>query len=76
MLHWEHGYRTHGYWLDANTRLGAVGIGPRGLWDGIYRWSVDRTGEYGESKSLRKAKIEVERRVLHNAELRRAHTEL
>lgn len=63
MPHWEHGYRTHGYWASASERLGAVGLGPRGRWDGVYRWSVDRTGEAGEATTLRQAKREVEQRT-------------
>lgn len=65
-LHWEHGYRCHGYWTDDNKRLGVVGLGPRNLWDGIYRWEVKMEGRNsikGESKTLRHAKNMVQRWV-------------
>ena len=74
--HWEHGYRTHGYWSDVSKkRLGAVGIGPRKLWDGIYRWWLDsrkHTDAAGEAKTLKAAKAAVERAVA--AEQQRPNT--
>lgn len=27
--YWEHGYRTHGYWLNSNKRLGYVSLTPK-----------------------------------------------
>jgi hypothetical protein len=63
--HWEHGYRCHGLWLDDRPkRLGCVGLGPRGLWDGLYRWYIDATREEGTTRTLRSAKKAVEQRVL------------
>jgi hypothetical protein len=62
-MHWEHGYRVHGLWDDAGKRLGAVGIGPRNLWDGVYRWWVDGCKTEGEAATLRAAKRAVERAV-------------
>jgi hypothetical protein len=60
--HWEHGYRTHGLWTDSNERLGAVALGPRFQWDGIYRYWIDaKPDEVHSAPTLRKAKREVER---------------
>ncbi len=57
---WEHGYRCHGLWLGSN-RLGRVSIGPKGLWDGLYRWELDgHPATSGEAKTLGKAKRQVE----------------
>ncbi len=62
--HWEHGYRVHGLWdEDTGQRVGAVGIGPRNLWDGIYRWYLDGSRLEGEAATLRAAKRAVERAV-------------
>ncbi len=63
-MHWEHGYRCHGLWLGIN-RLGRVSIGPRRLWDGIYRWELDGfPATSGEAETLRKAKRQVEEALL------------
>lgn len=61
-LHWERGYRSHGYW-KGDQRLGFIGIAPYGLHDGIYAWSIDETGEEGHAHSLRSAKRTVEKIV-------------
>jgi len=74
MAHWEHGYRTHGYWANDLLRLGTVDLGPRGLWDGMYRWSVDVTNESGEARTLRTAKRQVEQRV--RGETKKARREM
>lgn len=64
MTHWEHGYRVHGLWDDEGNRLGAVGLGPRGRWDGMYRWWTDTNPDIvGEEKTLWAAKDAVERAV-------------
>jgi hypothetical protein len=64
---WEHGYRGHGLWMEPNTRLGYVGLGPAGTWDGVYRWHVDKPEcgsvvvlEEGQAATLREAKRRVE----------------
>ena len=55
-LHWEHGYRTHGLWDENNNRHGAVGLGPRNLWDGVYHWWTDRHPDrVGKATTLRAA---------------------
>jgi hypothetical protein len=60
--HWEHGYRTHGLWTDANERLGAVSLGPRFQWDGTYRYWIDaKPDEVYSAPTLQKAKRAVER---------------
>lgn len=45
-------------------RVGFIGLGPRSLWDGIYRWSADgpsgETISHGEAKSLSDARRQVE----------------
>jgi hypothetical protein len=60
--HWEHGYRCHGLWDDErpHVRVAAVDLGPRYGWNGIYRWSIDSTGERGEARTLRTAKRQAE----------------
>jgi hypothetical protein len=56
---WEHGLRSHGYWLG-NQRVGFVGLTPPGF-PVVYSWSLDRVPEeQGECKSLRAAKRRVE----------------
>jgi hypothetical protein len=71
-LHWERGYRTHGYWAGI-VRWGWVGLGPRGLTlasrDG-YAWEFTPHGivkkdpppeESGECRTLKEGKRIVER---------------
>jgi hypothetical protein len=58
---WERGHLSHGYWLG-KERLGAVTLGPKGEWDGVYRWQAgDRAGE---AATLEEAKRSVEQAVL------------
>jgi hypothetical protein len=67
MPRWERGYRCHGYWIE-NTRVGYVGLGPRGFFDGDYMWGLDGTQERGHAFSLRTAKRLVKQAYLrHNA---------
>ena len=61
---WERGFLSHGYW-SGKQRLGVVMLGPRGEWDGIYRWQAG-TSE-GKAKTLREAKQAVEQAVLVGA---------
>jgi hypothetical protein len=61
---WERGFLSHGYWLG-KTRLGVVTLGPRGEWDGIYRWQAGSSA--GKAKTLREAKQAVEQAVLVGA---------
>jgi hypothetical protein len=58
---WERGFQSHGYWLG-KERLGRVALGPRGEWDGIYRWQAG--SREGQAKTLREAKQAVEHAVL------------
>ena len=61
---WERGYLSHGYWLG-KERLGMVTLGPKGEWDGVYRWKAgDRAGE---ASTLDDAKHSVEQAVLFGA---------
>jgi hypothetical protein len=61
---WERGYLSHGYWLG-KERLGTVQLGPKGVWDGVYRW---RSGSHsGESATLGEAKRAVEQAALTGA---------
>lgn len=66
-LHWERGFRCHGYWLGT-TMFGRVSIGPRGFWkpaDG-YGWDLMMPGrpkQEGDLPTLREAKQQVERLV-------------
>ena len=57
---WERGYFQHGYWLG-NKRLGAVRLGPKGEWDGVYRWEAGT--QAGETATLKDAKQAVEQAV-------------
>jgi len=57
---WERGYFLHGYWLG-KKRLGAVKLGPKGEWDGIYRWEAGTHA--GETATLKDAKHAVEQAV-------------
>ncbi len=61
---WERGFLSHGYWLG-KTRLGSVKLGPRGEWDGIYRWQAGNRA--GQAPTLREAKQAVEQAVLVGA---------
>lgn len=58
---WERGYLGHGYWLGAE-RLGMVKLGPKGEWDGVYRWQAGNLA--GEATSLQDAKRAVENAIL------------
>lgn len=61
---WERGFQSHGYWLG-KKRLGVVRLGPRGEWDGLYRWEAGTRA--GEAPNLSKAKQAVEAAVLLRA---------
>ena len=61
---WERGYFQHGYWRG-KERLGAVRLGPKGEWDGIYRWEAGHRA--GETTTLKDAKQAVEQAVLVGA---------
>jgi hypothetical protein len=54
---WERGYFSHGYWLG-KAKLGEVKLGPKGEWDGRYRWQAGNRA--GESLTLDDAKRAVE----------------
>ena len=73
---WEHGYRCHGYWLEGQ-RVGCVGLGPRSVWDGIYRCGVWIPGIFKEVEferpTLKAAKAAVERAF--QMEWAKAHNE-
>ena len=57
---WERGYFSHSYWRG-QKKLGTVKIGPKGEWDGIYRWQAGT--HTGEASSLAAAKRLVEQAV-------------
>jgi len=61
---WERGYLGHGYWLG-RERVGLVKLGPKGEWDGVYRWQAGNHA--GEATSLQDAKRAVENAVLVGA---------
>lgn len=61
---WERGYFQHGYW-SGKKRLGTVRLGPKGEWDGIYRWEAGNHA--GETTTLKEAKQAVEQAVLVGA---------
>jgi hypothetical protein len=61
---WERGFQAHGYWLG-KERLGRVMLGPRGEWDGVYRWQAG--SREGQAKTLKEAKQAVEQAVLIGA---------
>ena len=61
---WERGFLSHGYW-SGEKRLGVVKLGPRGEWDGIYRWEAGNHA--GEAATLIEAKRAVEAAVLVGA---------
>ncbi len=58
---WERGYYSHGYW-SGKAKLGTVKVGPKGQWDGIYRWQGGN--HTGETSTLAQAKQAVEQSVL------------
>lgn len=63
-LHWEHGYRTHGYWPDDDplTRVGAVTLPPLHVTLHGYGWEVTVPGfptVSGRLPDLRSAKKQV-----------------
>jgi hypothetical protein len=57
---WERGYFQHGYWLR-KQRIGVVKLGPKGEWDGVYRWEAGTRA--GETATLKDAKQAVEQSV-------------
>ena len=61
---WERGYYSHGYWRGKD-KLGSVRLGPRGEWDGIYRWQAG--SHSGEATTLAEAKRAVETAALAGA---------
>ena len=61
---WERGYFLHGYWFG-KQRLGMVKLGPKGEWDGVYRWEAGTHA--GEAATLKEAKRAVEQAVLVGA---------
>jgi len=58
---WERGYYSHGYW-SGKDKLGSVKLGPKGEWDGVYRWQGGN--HVGEAATLAQAKQAVEQAVL------------
>ena len=58
---WERGYHSHGYW-SGKEKLGTVKLGPKGEWDGVYRWQAGN--QAGQSATLAQAKQAVEQVVL------------
>lgn len=58
---WERGYFLHAYW-QGKQRVGVVKLGPKGEWDGVYRWEAGTHA--GEATSLKDAKQAVEQAVL------------
>ena len=61
---WERGYFSHGYW-KGKKKIGSVKLGPKGEWDGVYRWEAGT--HRGESASLASAKQAVEQVVAFGA---------
>ena len=57
---WERGYFAHNYW-QGERKLGTVQLGPKGEWDGVYRWQAGT--RQGECSSLAAAKQAVEQMV-------------
>ena len=57
---WERGYFSHSYW-KRGKKLGTVKLGPKGEWDGVYRWEAGH--HIGESNNLATAKRAVEQAV-------------
>ena len=58
--YWERGYFSHSYWRRGK-KLGTVKLGPKGEWDGVYRWEAGH--HFGESNNLAAAKRAVEQAV-------------
>ena len=58
---WERGYYSHGYW-SGKDKLGTVKLGPKGEWDGVYRWQAGHHA--GDASTLAQAKQAVEQAVL------------
>ena len=58
---WERGYYSHGYW-SGKEKLGTVKLGPKGEWDGVYRWQAGN--QAGDAATLARAKQAVEQVVL------------
>lgn len=54
---WERGYFSHNYW-KGRRKLGMVKLGPKGDWDGTYRWQAGT--HFGEASTLAAAKQAVE----------------
>ena len=61
---WERGYYSHGYWRG-KEKLGTVKLGPKGEWDGVYRWLAGTHA--GEARTLAESKRSVEQAVLIGA---------
>lgn len=61
---WERGYYSHGLWRG-KEKLGTVKLGPRGEWDGTYRWQAG--SHAGEASTLHEAKRAVEAAALAGA---------
>jgi hypothetical protein len=57
---WERGYYSHSYWRGRH-KMGTVKLGPKGEWDGVYRWEAGH--HFGESNNLTAAKRAVEQAV-------------
>lgn len=57
---WERGYFSHVYW-KRDQKLGTVKLGPKGEWDGTYRWEAGNHA--GEATTLEAAKRAVEQAV-------------
>lgn len=61
---WERGYYSHSYW-QGSRKLGTVRLGPKGEWDGVYRWEAGT--RHGECSSLAAAKLAVEQMIAFGA---------
>jgi hypothetical protein len=61
---WERGYFSHSYW-KGKKKVGSVRLGPKGEWDGIYRWEAGT--HFGEASTLAAAKQAVEQVVAFGA---------
>lgn len=61
---WERGYFSHSYW-QGSAKLGTVKLGPKGEWDGVYRWQAGT--HFGEATTLATAKQSVEQVVAFGA---------
>lgn len=60
---WERGYLRHVYWVGTR-KLGVIKLGPRGQWDGRYRWECVQANFRGAARSLPIARAMVEA-VIH-----------